>query len=114
MVQFAGDIHQPLHAGYRDDRGSNLHPDRGCRLAVPSWARMERLRECAGYPHRRVFVRAELLVAERRLREAGRRLAEVLNTALAPWTSWLFGIVDSTKQPLHTFAAWRIPGILLA
>ena len=134
VVHFVGDIHQPLHAGYRDDkggntyqvqfdgRGSNLHKvwdsgmlysrgldwqdyarelDSAVPVALPTpiapldnpyaqWAE-ESCRISAGpgfYPtgHRITssYVRAELPVADLRLREAGRRLAAVLNRALAP------------------------------
>jgi hypothetical protein len=134
VVHFAGDIHQPLHAGYRDDRGGNLYQvqfeGRGSNLhrvwdsgllytrgldwtayaneldaravahlpwSIPAsdnsyvaWAQEScRITGEAGfYPAKRkisqAYVRAELPVAEQRLREAGWRLAEVLNTALAP------------------------------
>ena len=130
VVHFVGDIHQPLHAGYRDDKGGNdyqvqfqgkgmnLHKlwDSGLlgtrglawkayatRLdsngAVPlpapidpldnpyaQWAE-ESCRITADiYPdsHKvdQAYVKAQLPVAEQQLREAGRRLAEVLNLAL--------------------------------
>ncbi|MHB1059019.1 MAG: S1/P1 nuclease [Rhodanobacter sp.] len=134
VVHFVGDIHQPLHAGYRDDKGgntyqvqfdgkgSNLHKvwDSGMLYsrgldwqayaqqldaAVPvdlpapiaplddpyaQWAEEScRITAEAGfYPagHKidNAYVKAELPVAERRLRQAGRRLADVLNLALAP------------------------------
>jgi hypothetical protein len=38
----------------------------------------------AGHKIGQAYVKAELPVAERRLRQAGRRLADVLNLALAP------------------------------
>jgi hypothetical protein len=133
VVHFVGDIHQPLHAGYRDDKGgntyqvqfagkgSNLHRvwDSGLLsrrgLAAPAYAQMLAARGPVALPrptapvpnpyaqwaeescritaqpgfyppgHRigQTYVNAELPVAELRLREAGRRLAAVLNTALA-------------------------------
>ena len=133
VVHFVGDVHQPLHAGYRADKGgntyqvrfagkgSNLHRvwDSGllsrrgldapayaqllaARGPVPlpppvaprqsvyaQWAR-ESCRITArpdfyppGHKIDQAYVQAELPVAELRLREAGRRLAAVLNTALA-------------------------------
>jgi hypothetical protein len=133
VVHFVGDIHQPLHAGYRDDkggnayqvqfdgRGSNLHKvwdsgllssrgldwqayaqalDSAVPVKLPApiapldnpyaqWAE-ESCRITAGpgfYPDGHeiapAYVRAELPVAELRLRQAGRRLAAVLNLALA-------------------------------
>ena len=132
VVHFAGDIHQPLHAGSRDDKGgntyqvkfegngTNLHrvwdsgllKTRGLdwqayaqRLDVQGpvsmplpiapldnpyaqWAE-ESCRitaETGFYPadHKvsQAYVDAELPVAEMRLREGGRRLAEVLNLTL--------------------------------
>ncbi len=134
VVHFVGDIHQPLHAGYRDDKGgntyqvqfdgkgSNLHKiwdsrmlytrgldwqqyarrldsDGPIRLPPPiapldnlyaQWAE-ESCRitaEPGFYPanHRitPAYVRTWLPVADQRLREAGRRLAQVLNLALTP------------------------------
>lgn len=132
VVHFVGDIHQPLHAGYRDDKGgntyqvqfdghgSNLHKvwdsgmlgtrhldwqDYADQLDSPApvilppqiepldnpyaqWAEEScRITAREGfYPsdHRigSAYVRSELPVAEQRLREAGRRLADVLNLAL--------------------------------
>lgn len=132
VVHFAGDIHQPLHAGYRDDKGgntfqvqyagkgTNLHKiwdskmlytrdlhwkAYASRLAAEGvvslpppiapldnpyaqWAEEScRISADAGFypPSHRVdasYVRAELPVAEQRLRIAGRRLAQVLNLAL--------------------------------
>ncbi|HWX65598.1 MAG TPA: S1/P1 nuclease [Rhodanobacter sp.] len=132
VVHFVGDIHQPLHAGYRDDKGgntyqvqfdgkgSNLHKvwdssmlnsrgldwyayaqalDLAMPVAVPppivpldnpyaQWAE-ESCRitaETGFYPDGHTidaaYVEAELPVAEQRLREGGRHLAEVLNLAL--------------------------------
>ncbi|PWK85746.1 S1/P1 nuclease [Fulvimonas soli] len=133
VVHFVGDVHQPLHAGSRDDKGgntyqvqfqgkgSNLHrvwdsgllSTRGldwrayaaeldARGPVPlpppiaplddpyaQWAEEScRITAAPGfYPDGHVigqaYVDAELPTAELRLREAGRRLAEVLNLALA-------------------------------
>jgi hypothetical protein len=134
VVHFVGDIHQPLHAGYRDDKGgntyqvqfegkgSNLHKvwdskmlysrnldwqnyaktlDAAPPVALPApiapldnpyaqWAE-ESCRITAepgfypaGHKIDQAYVNAELPVAERRLREAGRRLADVLNLALTP------------------------------
>ncbi len=134
VVHFVGDIHQPLHAGYRDDKGgntyqvqfdgkgSNLHRvwDSGMlytrgldwqqyaqrldsampvRLPPPiapldnpyaQWAE-ESCRITAGpgfYPAKHqitpAYVHTWLPVADRRLGEAGRRLAQVLNLALTP------------------------------
>jgi hypothetical protein len=132
VVHFVGDVHQPLHAGYRDDKGgnayqvqfqgkgSNLHSvwDSGLlsthgkdwsayaqelqarpaqTMPAPiapldnpyaQWAEQS----CAAtrdiYPDGHkiddAYVAAELPVAERQLRIAGVRLAEVLNRALAP------------------------------
>lgn len=127
VVHFVGDIHQPLHGGYRDDKGgntyqvqfqgqgSNLHrvwdsgllSTRGLTwqayarqleargpAAVPplggmpyvGWAeescRLSRDIYPDGHTVGADYVRAELPLAEQRLREAGRRLAEVLNRAL--------------------------------
>ena len=133
VVHFVGDIHQPLHAGYRDDKGgntyqvqfdgggTNLHKvwdsgmlnSRGLdwqdyaqeldsavpvALAGAGRAAGQSLRAMgrgilpdhrrAGFlsdrpPHHiEAYVKAELPVADLRLREAGRRLAEVLNRAL--------------------------------
>lgn len=134
VVHFAGDIHQPLHAGYRDDlggnryqvqfegKGSNLHrvwdsgmlqtrgldwqayaakldaegpaplPPPIAPLDEPyaQWAE-ESCRATAApgfYPdgHKigQAYVDAELPLAENRLRLGGRRLAALLNLALAP------------------------------
>ncbi|MEP6897250.1 MAG: S1/P1 nuclease [Rhodanobacter sp.] len=133
VVHFVGDIHQPLHAGSRNDKGgntyqvqfdgkgSNLHKvwdsgmlysrgldwrayaqrldaDAPARLPDPiapldnpyaQWAEEScRITTEAGfYPAGHSidarYVQAELPVAEQRLREAGRRLAEVLNLALS-------------------------------
>lgn len=133
IVHFVGDVHQPLHAGYRDDRGgnryqvrmdgkgSNLHRvwDSGLlgtrhlrwtayaqRLAddgpvvlppgVPGqaapvqWAEesCRIVRDDGVYPPGRdidaAYVKAERPIAERRLKEAGARLAGLLNRLLAP------------------------------
>jgi hypothetical protein len=133
VVHFVGDVHQPLHAGHRDDRGgntwqvrfegrgSNLHrvwdssllASRG--LAAPAYARLleahpgappqaaagadaavyarwaqESCRITAQpgfYPQTRridaAYVRTERPVAEQRLRVASRRLAAILDAALA-------------------------------
>lgn len=132
VVHFVGDIHQPLHAGYRDDKGgntfqvqfdgkgSNLHKvwdsgmlysrgldwqsyaqmlDSAVPVAMPApiapldnpyaqWAE-ESCRitaETGFYPsvHQidSAYVKAELPEAELRLRQAGRRLAAVLNLTL--------------------------------
>lgn len=134
VVHFVGDIHQPLHAGSRDDKGGNTYQvqfeGKGTNLhrvwdsgmlktrgldaqayaqtldahgPVPmplptapldnpyaQWAE-ESCRitaEPGFYPlnHKidQAYVSAELPVADERLREAGRRLAEVLNLTLAP------------------------------
>lgn len=133
LVHFVADVHQPLHAGYRDDlggnryqvqlngEGTNLHrvwdsgmldtrhldaeayaqrlADEGPVTLPPAqppldapaaqWAeescRIDR--DDGVYPrgHRigAAYVAAELPVAERRLREAGARLATLLNRLLA-------------------------------
>lgn len=134
VVHFVGDIHQPLHAGYRDDKGgntyqvqydgkgTNLHKIWDSRMlytrnldwqqyakrldsAVPvtlpppiapldnpyaQWAE-ESCRitaEPGFYPQNHkinsAYVSTWLPVADQRLREAGRRLAQILNVALAP------------------------------
>ena len=134
VVHFVGDIHQPLHAGYRDDKGgntyqvqfdgkgTNLHKiwdsrmlytrdldwqayaqrlDSGVPVTLPppiaplddpyaQWAE-ESCRitaEPGFYPDNHkiteAYVGTWLPVADQRLRVAGRRLAEVLNLALAP------------------------------
>jgi len=132
VVHLVADVHQPLHAGYRDDRGgntwqvqmggkgSNLHrvwdsglidtrglgwqayakvlDSRGPAPLPPAiapldnpyaqWAQEScRITAQAGFypPDHRIsqaYVDAELPLAELRLRQAGRRLAQVLNTAL--------------------------------
>jgi hypothetical protein len=130
VVHFVGDIHQPLHAGYRDDAGGNLYQvqfqgqgtnlhkvwDSGllgtrgldwksyaqrldaegaAPLPAPTapqdapaaqWAEEScRLTRDIYPPAHKIdqsYVDAELPVADSRLREAGRRLAEVLNLAL--------------------------------
>ena len=137
VVHFVGDIHQPLHAGYRDDKGgntyqvqfegkgSNLHRvwdsgmldrrgldwqryaqmlETSSPVALPApiapldnpyaqWAE-ESCRFTAepgfyppGHTITPAYVQAELPLAEQRLREAGRRLADLLNRTLkAPAT----------------------------
>ena len=130
VVHFVGDIHQPLHGGYRDDAGGNTYQvqfqGQGMNLhrvwdsgllgtrgldwkayakrldaegIAPLPAPMAPLDKPAAqwaeescqmtrdiYPgsHKidQAYVDAELPVADSRLREAGRRLAEVLNLAL--------------------------------
>lgn len=131
VVHFVGDVHQPLHAGYRDDKGgntyqvqfqgegSNLHRvwDSGLlrtrALAWPAYAQQLDAHAAATLPAPRAplgnpyaqwaeescqlsrdiypaghsidtaYVDAERPLAEQRLRQAGRRLAEVLDRALA-------------------------------
>jgi hypothetical protein len=133
VVHFIGDMHQPLHAGYRDDKGgndyqvqfegkgSNLHrvwdsgllgtrglaaepyaqlldarPDGAPHdtatpdaSAYAAWAEQScRATAAPGfYPSGHVigqaYVDVHLPLAEQRLREAGLRLASVLNGALA-------------------------------
>ncbi|TCV95794.1 S1/P1 nuclease [Luteibacter rhizovicinus] len=132
VVHFVGDVHQPLHAGYRDDKGgndyqvqmdgkgSNLHrvwdssmlntrglkwqkyaqnlADNGPVVPPPAsepldnpyaqWAEesCRITRDDGVYPAGHViddaYVSAELPIAERRLREAGKRLADLLNSTL--------------------------------
>jgi hypothetical protein len=130
VVHFVGDIHQPLHAGYRDDlggnkyqvqfegQGSNLHRvwDSGMlKTRGMGWQAYAQKLDAEGpvplpppiaplddpyaqwaeqscritrdiYPSKhtigQAYVEAELPVAERQLRLAGRRLAELLNIAL--------------------------------
>ncbi|UGB37590.1 S1/P1 nuclease [Frateuria soli] len=127
VVHFVGDVHQPLHAGYRPDkggntyqvrfqgRGSNLHRvwdsgmlrtrgldwqdyarwlDAGGPAGLPpvadapfaTWAeescRLSRDVYPPGHGIDAPYVEAELPLAERRLREAGRRLAALLNRTL--------------------------------
>lgn len=134
VVHFVGDVHQPLHAGSRNDKGGNDYPvqfqgqgsnlhrvwDSGlldtrglasvpyaqllaARSSAPppamaplgvatyvAWAEEScRITAAPGfYPPGHVigqaYVGAELPLAEQRLREAGLRLAAVLNGALAP------------------------------
>ena len=132
VVHFVGDIHQPLHAGYRDDKGgntfqvqyegagTNLHKiwdskmlytrdlnwqqyadrlDSGVPVQLPQpiapldnpyaqWAE-ESCRitaEPGFYPSSHkiddAYVEAELPEADLRLRQAGRRLAMLLNLTL--------------------------------
>ncbi len=126
VVHFVGDVHQPLHAGYRPDRGGNhmqvridgkgsnlhsvwdsrvtasarlgwsRHAERLARVAPladasedpVAWARQScRLTRDAGiYPDSRNIDSAYLErmrpIAERQMRLAGKRLANVLNRAL--------------------------------
>ncbi len=132
VVHFVGDIHQPLHAGYRDDKGGNdvqvrfegkgenLHKvwDSGLlgtrdlrwkayadtlaaegpvKLPEPiapldnpyaQWAEesCRITRDFGVYPNGRdispVYIKTNLPIAERRLREAGKRLAVLLNKTL--------------------------------
>ncbi|RDS82645.1 S1/P1 nuclease [Dyella psychrodurans] len=130
VVHFIGDIHQPLHAGYRDDAGGNAYQvqfqGQGMNLhrvwdsgllgtrgldwkayanrldtegvaplpppiaplgnPVAQWAeescQITRDIYPAGHKIDQAYIDAELPVADSRLREAGRRLAEVLNLAL--------------------------------
>ena len=128
VVHFVGDVHQPLHAGWRDDKGgntyqvqfagkgSNLHrvwdsgllATRGLDMtayadalaaapaplassgAFAAWAEAScRIVATPGfYPDGHfideAYVERWRPVAEQRLREAGQRLAEVLDRALAP------------------------------
>jgi hypothetical protein len=127
VVHFVGDVHQPLHAGYRHDaggndyqvrwhgRGTNLHRVwdslmlDGTHLSAAQYARklqaestslatggtpaewaeescrIDRDRDV--YPSSRfidqAYVQRELPIAERRLRQAGVRLAALLNRDLA-------------------------------
>jgi hypothetical protein len=133
VVHFVGDVHQPLHAGYRDDKGgndyqvqfdgkgTNLHrvwdsqmiytrnlqwkqyadrlADDGPVVLPPAipplddpfaqWAEesCRITRDDGVYPTGHVidakYVAAELPIAERRLKEAGMRLAQLLNKTLA-------------------------------
>ncbi|GLQ47867.1 endonuclease [Dyella lipolytica] len=130
LVHFIGDIHQPLHAGYRDDvggntyqvqfqgQGMNLHRVWDSGLLGTrglDWKAYAKMLDAEGfaplpppvapldnpaaqwaeescqithdiYPsgHKidQAYIDAELPVADGRLRDAGRRLAEVLNIAL--------------------------------
>lgn len=127
VVHFVGDVHQPLHAGYRHDaggndfqvrwqgRGTNLHKvwdslllDTAHLSAAGYVRKLETEREpvAAGgvaaewaeescridrddgvYPPSRfidaVYVARERPIAERRLRQAGARLAALLNRDLS-------------------------------
>lgn len=126
VVHFVGDVHQPLHASYRNDKGGNDYQvrwhGRGTNLhkiwdttmlnstglsyqalanqlaanapAVPQgtpaqWAEesCRIVRDDGVYPPTRnidqAYVVRELPVAEERLREAGARLAALLNRELA-------------------------------
>lgn len=129
VVHFIGDIHQPLHAGYKRDaggngyqvqfegKGTNLHrvwdsgmlrtrhmdatqytnflaaegqvtlPAAEPSVAPPAqWAeescRITRHIYPQGHKIGRAYVDKELPVADKRLREAGKRLADVLNRIL--------------------------------
>ncbi len=125
VVHFVGDVHQPLHASYRDDkggndwqvrwhgRGSNLHRIWDTTMlnstgssyqalanqlaqntrAVPQgtpaqWAEesCRIVRDGGVYPPTRnidaAYVSRELPIAEERLRQAGVRLAVLLNREL--------------------------------
>jgi hypothetical protein len=127
VVHFVGDVHQPLHGGYRDDKGgntyqvqfqgqgSNLHRvwDSGMLATrTPDWQAYARELDARGpvtlpavqgapyaawaeescrlsrdiYPDGHTadadYVRAHLPLAEERLRQAGRRLADLLNRVL--------------------------------
>ncbi|MBB3225902.1 hypothetical protein FHW69_000492 [Luteibacter sp. Sphag1AF] len=132
VVHFVGDAHQPLHGGYRDDKGgndyqvqmdgkgSNLHrvwdsgmintrnlkwqqyaqnlADDGPVTLPPPIAPLDNpyaqwaeescriTRDGGVYPKGHViddaYVAAELPIADRRLREAGKRLADLLNRTL--------------------------------
>jgi hypothetical protein len=133
VVHFVGDVHQPFHAGFADDRGGNLAQvrwqrrgwnlhaiwdsalvrhaglepeayarqlaggpplpeDRSLALAAPEveWA-LESCRMILDevlYPERPVigqaYLEAKRPLAEQRMRQAGERLAAVLEQALAP------------------------------
>lgn len=129
VVHFIGDVHQPLHAGYRHDaggnfyqvqfegKGSNLHrvwdsgmlrtrhmnwkqyadflaakgpvtlPASAPDVAPPvQWAeescRITRHIYPSGHKIGKNYVEKELPVADKRLREAGARLAKTLNRIL--------------------------------
>ncbi|MGN6788875.1 MAG: S1/P1 nuclease [Rhodanobacteraceae bacterium] len=126
LVHFVGDIHQPLHADYRDDAGGNLYQVRwrgrgtnlhriwdstmldSLHLSAAQYTRKleaERaplpiagtpaewaeescriVRDGGVYPASRTisqtYVDRELPIAERRLRQAGARLAGLLNRDL--------------------------------
>lgn len=133
VVHFVGDVHQPFHAGFGDDRGGNdrqlrfdrrgwnLHglwdsamvthvglapedyarqlrggpalpadPTRDTADAAARWAveSCQAIFDDGLYPERRVVGRGYLErhrpLAERRLRQAGERLAAVLEDALGP------------------------------
>lgn len=133
LVHFVGDVHQPLHAGLRADRGGNLvqldYQRQGWnlhsiwdyailasakvdwheyaeRLAATPWHRdgtagddppldwaiesCRAIREHSLYPPagqhviRRDYLDAHRPLAELRLRQAGTRLARLLNRALDP------------------------------
>jgi hypothetical protein len=131
LVHFVGDVHQPLHAGYRDDRGGNdfqinyrgqgwnLHgvwdslivdsrrldgdayaavllklpplpvdPSRRSDRPVADWAQEScRIVQASDiYPATHTltdaYVTAHRGVVEQRLRQAGARLADMINRAL--------------------------------
>jgi len=126
VVHFIGDIHQPLHADYRDDAGGNLFQVRwhghgsnlhriwdstmldSVHLSAAQYAHKLSLqnspvatggtpvdwagescridRDDGVYPSSRTigqaYVQHELPIAERRLRQAGARLAALLNRDL--------------------------------
>lgn len=129
VVHFIGDVHQPLHAGYRGDAGgnarhvhmdgeaTNLHhvwdssllrtrdkwvddyvgflqeqgavplPDRDRSVAPPvQWAEESCRITRHIYPDGDVidsaYVETNLPIADKRLRQAGKRLAQVLNRIL--------------------------------
>jgi len=133
LVHFVADVHQPLHAGYGDDRGgndyqlyfqgdaTNLHSIWDARilglrhLSASDYAvSLARLPALASDPTRRSdrpavewaqescrivaapdfyppkgkldarYLQREQAIAERRLREAGARLADMINYALDP------------------------------
>jgi hypothetical protein len=132
LVHFVGDLHQPLHNGYRDDRGGNeyqinydgegmdLHdvwdwaildsrdlsardyadwlqgqsplpydPSRRSDRPAVDWAResCDLVQQGDLYPRGHIidrkYVEHQRPLAERRLRQAGARLAAMLNYALA-------------------------------
>jgi hypothetical protein len=126
VVHFVGDVHQPLHAGYRDDAGGNDYQVRwrghgtnlhrvwdslmldSTHLSAAQFTRKLRVRRTpiatggtpdewaeescridrddGVYPRARfidqAYVQRELPIAEQRLRQAGARLAVLLNRDL--------------------------------
>jgi len=127
VVHFVGDVHQPLHAGYRPDKGGNTYQvqfqgkggnlhrvwdsgmlrtrglgwqdyvqrlDARGTVALPgvagapfaAWAqescRLTRDIYPDGHTVDAPYVETHLPLAERRLRQAGQRLAELLNRTL--------------------------------